>query len=199
MSGSKFSPDGIAEERSVTEPDVSPRTEVPAQVRRAGLVRTILGRDEDDDRPLPEFGPLPADPRWRIEHLPLVSAAGFALVLFGFSTGFLIGGLPAALGVGGGILVVTVGVTLTTLTIAWADVIRPELVMPVGLSVYFVKYAVIVFLMFAVAGSDWRGARFMFWGLAVGAVLLTGVQAWWLTRLAARRAAAAPVADRDPV
>jgi hypothetical protein len=64
--------------------------------------------------------------------------------------------------------------------------------MPVGLGVYFVKYAAIVFLLFAVAGSGWSGARPMVWGVAIGAVLLTGVQAWWLTRLAARRAAAAP-------
>jgi hypothetical protein len=177
----------------VTESDVSRGTEVPAQARHAGVVRTILGRDdEDDDRPLPDLPPLPADPRWRIEHLPFVTAVGLALVFCGFSAGFLVGGLPAALGVAFGVLVVTIGVTLTTLAIAWADVIRPELVMPVGMAVYVVKYAAIVFLLFAVAGSDWSGARSTFWGVAVGAVLLTGLQAWWLTRLAARRAATPP-------
>jgi hypothetical protein len=181
----------------MTEPEVTRRPEVPRQAH-AGIVRTILGRDdEDDDRPLPDLPPLPADPRWRIEHLPLVSAVGFALVLCGFSAGLLIGGMPAALGVAGGVLVVTIGVSLTTLAIAWADVIRPELVLPVGLGVYFVKYAAIAFLMFAVAASDWSGTRPMLWGLAVGAVLLTAVQAWWLTRLAARRAATRPPADHD--
>jgi hypothetical protein len=189
---------------SVTAPDVTLEPKVPVQAH-AGIVGTILGRDEADDRPLPDLPPLPEDPRWRIEHLPLISAVGFALVLFGFSAGLLIGGMPAALGVAGGILIVTIGVSLTTLAIAWADVIRPELVLPVGMSVYFVKYAALVFLMFAVVGSKWSGARPMLWGLAVGAVLLTGVQAWWLARLANRRAAAwSPTAsptgpaDRDP-
>jgi len=181
----------------MTEPDVTHQPPVPAPAH-AGIVRTILGRDdEDDDRPLPELPPLPADPRWRIEHLPLISAVGFALVLFGFSGGLLVGGRAAALGVAGGVLIVTVGVSLTTLAIAWADVIRPELVLPVGLIVYFVKYAAIAFLMFAVAASNWSGARPMLWGLAIGAVLLTGVQAWWLARLANRRLAALPPADRD--
>ena len=181
----------------MTESDVSGRTEVPIQAH-AGVVRTILGRDDEDDRPLPDLPPLPDDPRWRIEHLPFVTAVGVALVLCGFSAGFLIGGAPAALGVGGGMLVVTVGVSLTTLAIAWADVIRPELVMPVGLGVYVVKYAAIGFLLFAVAGSNWSGAQPMFWGIAVGAVLLTGVQAWWLTRLASRRASAAVPSSDDP-
>jgi hypothetical protein len=182
----------------VSEPEVVHRPEVPIQPH-AGIVGTILGRDDDDDdRPLPDLPPLPDDPRWRIEHLPLITAVGFALVLFGFSAGLLAGGMPAALGAAGGVLIVTIGVSLTTLAIAWADVIRPELVLPVGMSVYFVKYAAIVFLMFAVVGSNWSGARAMLWGLAVGAVLLTGVQAWWLARLANRRSAALPRADRDP-
>jgi hypothetical protein len=176
----------------MTEPDVTHDPKVPHQAH-AGIVRTILGRDdEDDDRP------LPADPRWRIEHLPLVTAVGMALVLCAFSAGFLADGVPGALGAAGGVLVVSVGVSLTTLAIAWADVIRPELVMPVGLGVYVVKYAAIVFLLFAVAGSGWSGARPMFWGVAVGAVLLTGVQAWWLSRLASRRASAARPSSEDP-
>jgi len=65
-------------------PDSEVERQVPEQPepRRAGVVKTILGRDdEDDDRPLPQLPPLPADPRWRIEHLPLVLAAGFAVVL----------------------------------------------------------------------------------------------------------------------
>jgi hypothetical protein len=173
---------------SETEPEV-PRLGVPQPVvpaPRVGVVRTILGRDDDDDRPLPELPPLPEDPRWRIEHLPFVSAVGFALVLCAASAGYFAAGPVAALGAAAGVLVVVVGVSLTTLTIAWADAIRPALVMPVGLLVYLVKYALIVFVLFSVTSSGWAGARPMVWGVAAGAVVLTGVQAWWLTRLARR-------------
>jgi hypothetical protein len=155
--------------------------------RNPGVIRTILGKDdEDDDRPLPDLPPLPADPRWRIEHLPFVLATGFALVLCAASAGFLLDGVPAALGAATGALVVTIGVSLTTLVIAWADVIRPALVMPVGLSVYVIKYSLIVFLMIGVGSSGWAGGRPMAWGIAVSAVLLTAVQVWWLARLARR-------------
>jgi hypothetical protein len=82
--------------------------------------------------------------------------------------------------------VVTVGVSLTTLVIAWADVIRPALVMPFGLAVYVVKVGLIILLMIAVAASEWAGGLAMAWAIAAGSVLLTGVQVWWLTRLARR-------------
>ena len=42
----------------MSEPEVAHRPEVPIQPH-AGIVRTILGRDdEDDDRPLPDLPPL---------------------------------------------------------------------------------------------------------------------------------------------
>lgn len=158
--------------------------------RPPGVIKQILGKDdEDDDRPLPDLPPLPADPRWRIEHLPFVLAAGFALVLCAASAGFFAGGLVAALGAAAGALVVTIGISLTTLVIAWADVIRPQLVMPVGLAVYVIKYSLIVFLMIAVGSSGWAGGRPMAWSIAVTSVVLTGVQIWWLARLANRRLA----------
>lgn len=174
---------------SPSSPDPGPTAAEPVVPQpRAGIVRTILGRDEDDldDRPLPELPPLPADPRWRIEHLPFVTTVGVALVLGAASAGFLVGGPTAALGAAAGVLLVTVGVTLTTLVIAYADAVRPALVLPVGLAIFVIKYSLIVFLLFAVASSGWAGALAMCWGLAVGAVVITGVQAWWLTRLARR-------------
>jgi len=169
------------------EPELSAKgPELPGP-RRAGVIKTILGRDdEDDDRPLPEFPPLPEDPRWRIEHLPFVLAAGFALVLCAASAGFFLGGPTAALGAAAGAFVVTIGVSLTTLVIAWADAIRPALVMPVGLGVYVIKYSLIVFLMIGVGYSQWSGGRAMAWSIAASAVVLTGVQVWWLSKLASR-------------
>jgi hypothetical protein len=166
----------------------SPIPEQGGPSRPPGVIRTILGKDDEDDRPLPDLPPLPEDPRWRIEHLPFVLATGLALVLCAASLGFFLGGVAAALGAAAGALVVTIGVSLTTLVIAWADVIRPALVMPVGLAVYVIKYSLIVFLMIGVASSGWSGGRPMAWGIAGSAVVLTAVQVWWLARLARRNA-----------
>ncbi len=147
---------------------------------------------EEDDRPLPKLPPLPADPRWRIEHLPMLTAAGFALVCCAASAGYLADGATAALGAAAGVLVVAVGASMSTLAIAWADAVRPQLVLPVGLLTYVIKFALVAFVMISVADSGWAGLIPMAWGLAAGAVALTAVQAWWIARLAGRRTAAGP-------
>ena len=150
--------------------------------------RTILGRDQDDDddQPLPELPPLPEDPRWRIEHMPMVVAAGFALVLCAASAGFFVDGPAAALGAAAGVFIVTIGYSMSTLAVAWADAIRPALVMPIGLTAYVIKYLLIALIMMAVAGNGWAGGVPMAWGIAAGAVVLTAVQVWWVSRLARR-------------
>jgi hypothetical protein len=156
--------------------------------RNYGVIAQILGKDdEDDDRPLPDLPPLPEDPRWRIEHLPFVLAVGFALVLCAASVGFFAGGPVAAAGAAAGMLIVTIGISMTTLAIAWADVIRPELVMPVGLAVYVIKFALIAALLLVVADRGWAGGLPMAWSMAVGVVVLTGVQVMWLMRIVNRR------------
>jgi hypothetical protein len=175
------------------EPTV-PAQATPAEfVRRPGVLRTILGRDQDDDdRPLPELPPLPADPRWRIEHLPMITAIGIALTLCGGSAGLLIGGPVTGLAAALGILVVVIGFTFSTLTIAWADVRRPQLVMPVGLAVYVIKYALIIGILLAAQLSEWEGTRAMAYGVAFGAVTMTAAQIWWISRLARRHLPSAP-------
>jgi hypothetical protein len=161
--------------------------------RPPGVVGQILGRDqEDDDRPLPELPPLPADPKWRIEHLSMISAIGVALALCAGSIGFLIDGPDSGMGVAGGVFIVTVGFTISTLAIAWADVIQPALVLPVGLTAYVIKYALIAFVLVSAGASGWGGARPMAYGIAFGAVVLSAVQVWFVTRLANRRLSGAP-------
>jgi hypothetical protein len=176
------------------EREPAPAAGVPAQAepaeieRRPGVLRTILGRDQDDDeeRPLPDLPPLPEDPRWRIEHMPMVLAVGFALVLCAASVGFFVDGPTTALGAAVGVLIVTIGYSMSTLAVAWADAINPALVMPIGMTAYVIKYLLIAFIMLVVAGNSWAGGVPMAWGIAAGAVVLTGVQVWWVSRLARR-------------
>lgn len=157
------------------------------------MSRGLFGRqaEEQDDTPLPDLPPLPEDPRWRIEHLPMVVAASVALVLCAASIGFLTGGPTAALGAAAGVLVVAVSLTLSTLVIAWADAIRPALIMPAGLLAYVIKFALIGFIMLSIAASGWPGGRPMAWGIAGGVVVLTAVQVLWVLRLARRNAVTA--------
>jgi hypothetical protein len=130
---------------------------------------------------------VPADPRWRVEHLPLLTTVSTALVLFAASAGFLTGGPDAAAGAAAGVLVVTLSYTVSTLVIAWADTARPALLMPLGMLTYVVKYTLLgVILVFGVS-SDWPGRTALGWGIVAGVVVWTGVQAWWVHRRTMRK------------
>lgn len=146
-----------------------------------------VGDHDDDDRPLPELPPLPADPRWRVEHLPFLSAVSVALLLCAASVGFVTGGATAAVGAAAGVALVTVSFTMSTLVIAWADTVRPALLMPLGLLTYVVKYALLGLIMVLVIDSGWPGRVALGWGVIAGVLGWTAVQIWWVARLAARR------------
>jgi hypothetical protein len=129
---------------------------------------------------LPDLPPLPKDPRWRVAHLPFLTSASIALLLWAASVGFLVGGAPIALAAAAGVAITTVSYTMSTLVIAWADTVRPALVMPLGLLTYVVKYTLLgVILVFSVT-SDWPGKAALGWGVVAGVVVWTGLQIWWV-------------------
>lgn len=145
-------------------------------------------RDADeDDRPLPDLPPLPADPRWRVEHLPLLVATSIALLLCAASVGWLAGGTPAALGAAAGVAITGVSYTMSTLVIAWADTVRPNLVMPLGVATYVLKYTLLGVILAFLVTTGWPGRVALGWGIAAGVLCWTGVQIWWLTRLSRHR------------
>jgi hypothetical protein len=138
--------------------------------------------DDLDDRPLPDLPPLPADPRWRVEHLPFLTTFSVALMICAASVGFFAGGGPAALGATAGVAIVTVSFTMSTLVLAWADTVRPALLMPLGLVTYVVKYALLGVIMAFVISSEWPGRLALGWGIVAGVLGWTAVQIWWVAR-----------------
>jgi len=138
--------------------------------------------DYEDERPLPDLPPLPADPRWRVEHLPFLTAFSVALMICAASVGFFVGGATAALGAAAGVAVVTVSFTMSTLVLAWADTVRPALLMPLGLLTYVVKYSLLGVIMVFVISSEWPGRLAMGWGIVAGVLGWTAVQVWWVAR-----------------
>jgi hypothetical protein len=138
--------------------------------------------DADDDRPLPDLPPLPADPRWRVEHLPFLTAFSVALMICSASVGFFAGGGPAAVGAAAGVGIVTVSFTMSTLVLAWADTVRPALLMPLGLATYVVKYTLLGVILAFVVSSEWPGRAALGWGVVAGVLGWTAVQIWWVAR-----------------
>jgi hypothetical protein len=137
---------------------------------------------DDDKRPLPDLPPLPADPRWRVAHLPFLSAVSVALMLCAASAGFLAGGGPSALGAAVGVLIVTISYTMSTLVIAWADTVRPALLMPLALFTYVLKYSVLGVVLAYGVSTSWSGKAALGWGIVAGVVVWSGVQVWWFHR-----------------
>ena len=137
---------------------------------------------DDDDLPLPDLPPLPADPRWRVEHLPFLTAFSIALMICAASVGFFAGGGPIAVGAAAGVAIVTVSFTMSTLVLAWADTVRPALLMPLGLLTYVVKYTLLGVILAFVIDSEWPGRVAMGWGVVAGVLGWTAVQIWWVAR-----------------
>jgi hypothetical protein len=140
--------------------------------------------DDEDSGPLPELPPLPADPRWKVAHLPFLSVVSLALLLCAASAGYFAGGPSYALGAAVGVFVVTISYTMSTLVVAWADTVRPALVMPLALLTYVLKFSVLgVVLAFGVSTS-WTGKIALGWGIVAGVMVWTAVQVWWFHRFA---------------
>ena len=138
-------------------------------------------RAADDDRPLPDLPPPPADPRWRVAHLPFLTAVSVAVLLCAASIGYLAGGPQLALGAAAGVAITTVSYTMSTLVIAWADTVRPALVMPLGLATYVIKYSLLGVILAFTVTSEWPGRVALGWGVVAGVVVWTAVQGWWVT------------------
>ncbi|GAA0540057.1 hypothetical protein GCM10010172_21630 [Paractinoplanes ferrugineus] len=130
-----------------------------------------------------DLAPPPADPRWRVAHLPFLTAVSMALVLCAASVGYFTGGSGAALGAALGVLIVTLSYTMSTLVIAWADTVRPALLMPLALLTYVVKYSLLGVVLSYGVSTNWSGKSALGWGIVAGVVVWTGVQAWWFTAI----------------
>lgn len=137
---------------------------------------------------------------WRLAHLPwLLAAAGAMLVAATVVGWFGRGGVGAA-GAALGVAVATVSYLLSTLVIAWADAVRPALVLPLGLASYVGKMGLLGGVMLALADRDWPGLVPMALGVVAGAVAWSAAQIWWVVRRQARpsRQARPPRRDRSP-
>ncbi|MEU5938779.1 hypothetical protein ABZ807_06245 [Micromonospora sp. NPDC047548] len=124
-----------------------------------------------------------ADRRWRLRHLPVLLLASALLGAVAALLGGVTGGGDAALGAAAGVAVTVVSYTLTTVVLAWADAVNPQLVLPFGLGLYAAKFTLLGVVMVAVASTGWEGLIPLCLGIAAGVAVWTGVHIWWLTRV----------------
>ncbi|MCG5467914.1 hypothetical protein LADH09A_001764 [Micromonospora sp. LAH09] len=128
-----------------------------------------------------------ADRRWRLRHLPVLLAASAALAAVAAVVGGVTGGATSALGAAAGVGVTVLSYTLTTVVLARADQVNPQLLLPLGLGLYVLKFSLLGVVMVAVASTGWRGLIPLCLGIVAGVAVWTAVHIWWLTTVHARR------------
>ncbi|MEU8329990.1 hypothetical protein [Micromonospora sp. NPDC048839] len=127
------------------------------------------------------------DRRWRLRHLPVLLAASAALAVLAAVVGGVTGGGTAALGAAAGVGVTVLSYTLTTVVLARADQVNPQLLLPLGLGLYVVKFSLLGAVLVAVASTGWAGLIPLCLGIVAGVAVWTAVHLWWLTTVHARR------------
>lgn len=119
---------------------------------------------------------------WRLAHLPWLLVATGAVLVLAALVGGVVRGVPGAAGAAIGVAVVAASYLFSTFLIAWADRVDPQLVLPVGLGAYLIKFSVIGIVMGSVAARDWPGLAPMGVGVVAGVVGWTATQIFYVVR-----------------
>lgn len=115
----------------------------------------------------------------RVRHLRAGLLASAALFVLGLPPAALVAGSAGVAGIAAGVGLVAASYTVSTLVIAWVDVVDRRLVLPVGLLTYTLKFIMIGVLMGAISSAGWPGLVPM--GVAILATALAWIaaQSWW--------------------
>ncbi|WP_433126882.1 hypothetical protein ACQPWW_28905 [Micromonospora sp. CA-240977] len=127
------------------------------------------------------------DRRWRLRHLPVLLGASAALAAVAAVVGAVTGGATAAFGAAVGVGVTVLSYTLTTVVLARADQVNPQMLLPLGLGLYVLKFTLLGVVLVAVASTGWPGLIPLCLGIVAGVAVWTAVHLWWLTRVYARQ------------
>lgn len=135
-----------------------------------------------------------ADRWWRLAHLPPLVCVSVVLAVVAAALGGLTRGGAGAAGAAVGVGIVTVSYLLSTLVLAWADSVNPQLVLPFGLALYAAKFTAIGVVMARVSASGWPGLPPLGLGVVAGVVAWTAAHVWWLGTVHAGRTRPRPSA-----
>ncbi len=118
----------------------------------------------------------------RLVHLPLALIASAVLLVVAVMAGWVARGGAGAAGTAAGVGLVVTSYVISSLVIAWVDVIDRRLLLPVGLAAYAVKFILIGVVMWVIAGSGWAGLEPMAVAIIAGVLVWTLAQSIWTYR-----------------
>jgi hypothetical protein len=115
----------------------------------------------------------------RLSHLRPTLLASAAIAVVAVIVGALTVGSAGAIGALAGVALVAASYTVSSVIIAWVDIIDPKLIMGVGLGTYVVKFTILGFVMYFISRTGWAGVVPMGLAIGVGVLAWTSAQAWW--------------------
>jgi hypothetical protein len=124
----------------------------------------------------------------RVRHLRLALSVAAVLAVLGAIVAAVAGGqhggLHGALGFAAGVVLVAASYTASTLAIAWADSINPQMVFPVGMAMYVTKFSLLGALLIFVGATEWPGKIPMSIGIVLAVISWTATQIHWTRKTA---------------
>jgi hypothetical protein len=112
---------------------------------------------------------------------PALGASAVALVVCVIG-GLIASGGVGALGAASGVALVVASYTVSTLILAWLDLVNRAMILPVGLLTYVLKFAAFGVFLYVVQAADWAGTQAMAASIAVTVVVWVTMQAVWVYR-----------------
>ncbi|MER7007454.1 hypothetical protein ABT297_31030 [Dactylosporangium sp. NPDC000555] len=118
----------------------------------------------------------------RLHHLPTALVASAVLLVVAVAVAWPIGDGTAALGAVAGVALVVLSYLVSSLVVAWVDAVARNLLLPVVLLTYALKFAVFGLAMYRVSETGWAGLRVMGVTVIVATIVWTGAQLYWILR-----------------
>lgn len=120
--------------------------------------------------------------RKRLRHLPACLLATAGLLVVALPAGFVFRHAAGLLGVLGGALVVAVSYLISSLVVAWVDLVARELLLVVVLLTYVLKFTVFGVVMWTISSTGWAGLTSLGWTVIAATIVWTSAQGWYVFR-----------------
>jgi len=118
----------------------------------------------------------------RLRHLPASLIAAAVLLVLGAPVGWLAKGGSGVAGVLAGVALVAFSYLVSSLVVAWVDLVNRAMLLPIVLLTYALKFTLFGVVMWRVSGTGWEGLRVMGFTVIVATIVWTGTQLGWILR-----------------
>jgi hypothetical protein len=116
----------------------------------------------------------------RLRHLPASLVATAALLVVGVPLGWLAGGGAGAAGVAAGAALVVFSYLVSSLVVAWVDLVNRGALLLVVLLTYVLKLTAFGVVMWHLSSTAWPGLPAMGVTIIIATILWTAAQFWWV-------------------